>query len=1482
MSVELAQAYVSIIAETSSIPRDIRRALGEGEREATRSGQRTGNNFAAGMSGGLKKIAGVTAAAGGVASLGAAFGAVVTSGMDFTNTLNTMRAVSSATDTQIAAVSARARQLGSDNTLTATSATDAAQAMTELAKGGFSVDQSMQAARGTLQLAAAAQISAGEAATIQSQALQSFGKDASFAGQAADILANAANQSSAEITDVAQALQQGGAVANQFGVSMQDSAATLALLANAGIKGSDAGTLMKSALLALTDTTDKQSTAAEKLGFQLDGNGVKFKGMADLFATLGSARKRLTQDEYNAASAVLFGSDAMRLAGVAGVQGAIGYDRMRDAIGKQGAAAEVAAAKTRGLPGALERLKNAGQDAALGIYDVIQGPLSQAADLATRSIGGAVDALGRLGSEGVAKLRDTGIIAQAAQTFSEVRDAVVEAAPAIGRIAASLAQAAAVVAGGAWLAFSGALQVAAGALQVISPILEVAGNLMKENQGAVTALLTAYLAFKIIPGIVGRIGTAFAPITSRVTAATASMGSFSQQVSRLQTVSAASGTGVSRLGASLAVLGTRVPAIGQMQSAFTNAAAGAERFSRTAGTVAAAGSGLRSGIGALTGALGGPLGIALAGGALALGAWAKNQADAAAAAAQHRREVDALSQAINYQTGALDAQGKKQVFDKLNSQGVFTGAQDINLGVSNAQIQSAAEGQAAALSAVNAALDAQTTKAVQNSQNWKTNASDYEKAGVSLQELTAAIRGNGPAQDSINKKLQAAGWKNYDSAVGRARNSMDGAGKTAVDLGNKIGATNDTLGESAEKARRETEALGLAGQRFSEIAKQFEAPETKSIQVDTSQIAGAEDRIKSLGFTTRSLPNGKVEITANDETARLRLQYISQNVTLLNALTANPKVGLDTQSFMLDDQRARDQLRDLSNQTSSPQAKLQIQELLNKKSFSAAELQRLNDTIAEPQVRADVAKVLQNIKLVNDALDQAARARTASITVARQIIDAGGSGAPLRPEIIAEARQGRASGGFISGPGTATSDSIPAMLSDGEFVVRASQTAKHRGLLESINRGGPVPGYATGGIVKAKDLDDLARGGFGASRPLEGADYNWGGVNWGDCSGAMSAFARFAAGLDAFGGRFATASEGSALQQMGAVTGRGTTGDLRFGWHNGGPGGGHTSGTLPSGVNVEMGGSRGNGQYGGGAAGADDGQHTNFAYFPASMFADSVTFPTDGVGTDPGGTLTRPDLATTSTTAPSTPEKTIAGSISENFGNAAGAAVSGQVSDFLKVFGISDQLAALEAIGQGQQAMKEYQDKRKRGDKTDGLTDQQKLDQKLSNDRREFDERSKQDQKLRDLKLKYEPLIKAKKPGAKEEYERKKFELEQEYKRAKFERSQQNQRAKVRDPGTDKPKPGQDLGPIQKLVGLQDQGGLIKPGLNLIANKLNKPETTLPFSPDELVGAMGQPSRGDDFSIVINNPVFSDRDRLMVSANRMQSRRSMQYRGRPR
>lgn len=333
-----------------------------------------------GIGGVAKKLAGFAGLAAGVGSVGAAFGQSVKLGNEFQSNLNTLNAVAQASGSQLAAVSAKARELGSDTSLTATSASDAAAAMTELAKGGFTVEQSMEAAKGTLQLAAAAQIGAADAATIQSQALQSFGLGAEHAARVSDILAGAANASSAEMTGVAQGLQQAGTVSRQFGLTIDDTATALAMFANAGIQGSDAGTLLKTALLALTDQGKPAQQAMHDLGLTVYNAKGEFVGLPTLFEQLADAQKRMTPEAYQAASATLFGSDAMRLAGIGAMQGREGFEKLREAVTRQGQAAEVAAAQTAGLPGALERLNNATEEAALGVFEVIQGPLTAGAD----------------------------------------------------------------------------------------------------------------------------------------------------------------------------------------------------------------------------------------------------------------------------------------------------------------------------------------------------------------------------------------------------------------------------------------------------------------------------------------------------------------------------------------------------------------------------------------------------------------------------------------------------------------------------------------------------------------------------------------------------------------------------------------------------------------------------------------------------------------------------------------------------------------------------------------------------------------------------------------------------------------------------------------------------------------------------------------------------------------------------------------------
>lgn len=199
-------------------------------------------------------------------------------------------------------------------------------------------------------------------------------------------------------------------------------------------------------------------------------------------------------------------------------------------------------------------------------------------------------------------------------------------------------------------------------------------------------------------------------------------------------------------------------------------------------------------------------------------------------------------------------------------------------------------------------------------------------------------------------------------------------------------------------------------------------------------------------------------------------------------------------------------------------------------------------------------------------------------------------------------------GGEIHGPGSGTSDSVLIRASNGEFIVNAQATAKNRAMLEAINQG-TLAGYAGGGLVSARALSSFAQG-------VEGQPYKLGGIDWGDCSGAVSALANYATGRDPFSSRFSTAAEAGELSARGFQSGIGPSGSLNIGWYNGGPYGGHTAATLPDGTHFEMGGARGNGQFGGGAAGADNAEFTEHMHLPPEWFSGldggSPTFGGDG------------------------------------------------------------------------------------------------------------------------------------------------------------------------------------------------------------------------------------------------------------------------------
>lgn len=326
----------------------------------------------------------------GGAVIAGGFAVAVRSAANFEKGLSNIKAVSGATSSDMEKVRAKALQLGKD---TQFSAAEAAQAFEELAKAGVSLPDIMNgAADATVALAAAAGVDMPTAATIASNAMNQFGLKASDMAGVADTLAGAANASAIDVTDLGQSMAQAGAVAKLSGVSFEDTATAIALLGNAGIKGSDAGTSLKSFLSNLSNVTDgskKQIAVAEKLNLvTAQGKSVFYdakgnlKSMADISEILAKSTAGLSEEQKQQALQTLFGSDAIRAAAVLAENGAKGFDTMATSIGKV-KAADVAKTKMDNLSGSIEQMKGSAETAAIGLGTAMLPTIKSVVDAAT-------------------------------------------------------------------------------------------------------------------------------------------------------------------------------------------------------------------------------------------------------------------------------------------------------------------------------------------------------------------------------------------------------------------------------------------------------------------------------------------------------------------------------------------------------------------------------------------------------------------------------------------------------------------------------------------------------------------------------------------------------------------------------------------------------------------------------------------------------------------------------------------------------------------------------------------------------------------------------------------------------------------------------------------------------------------------------------------------------------------------------------------
>jgi TP901 family phage tail tape measure protein len=321
--------------------------------------------------------------AGAVAAT--AFGKAIQSAANLESDLNVFRVTAGATADEMERVAETAKALGRDLTLPGVTAGDAAQTFLALSRAGLSVENSLDGARGVLQLAVAAQISFADAAQITASALNAFSLAGDEAVNVADLLTNAANSSQASISDMGIALRQSAAIADLAGFSLSETATFLTQLARAGLAGSDAGTSFRVSIQRLIAPTGAARKELDRLNVNLRDAAGNLRPEA--FFELGDALERMGRAQGDATRQIIFGNDASRAAAFFARLNAQSFRELETELTKAGSAAEVAGARNAGFAGSVENLKN--QLTALGIEigELALPGLGLAADVAALFFG---------------------------------------------------------------------------------------------------------------------------------------------------------------------------------------------------------------------------------------------------------------------------------------------------------------------------------------------------------------------------------------------------------------------------------------------------------------------------------------------------------------------------------------------------------------------------------------------------------------------------------------------------------------------------------------------------------------------------------------------------------------------------------------------------------------------------------------------------------------------------------------------------------------------------------------------------------------------------------------------------------------------------------------------------------------------------------------------------------------------------------------
>lgn len=268
---------------------------------------------------------------------------------------------------QMDALRDTAREMGAT---TKFSASEAADAMGYMALAGWDDAQVIAGIPGVLNLAAAANMDLAKASDIVTDTMTPFGMAAERAGEAADVFAYAQANSNTTVEALGEAMKYAAPTADAFGMTLQDTAAAMGVLANAGIKGSQGGTTLNAMLRDMKNNAKNGAIAIGKTKVALTNADGSYRSYAAIIRDIDKATSSMTASQRDAALGAIFGDESLKGILATLKQGPDALDAMTEGMYACGGAAEdMAATMGDNLKGDLAILESGAQDMAIALSD---------------------------------------------------------------------------------------------------------------------------------------------------------------------------------------------------------------------------------------------------------------------------------------------------------------------------------------------------------------------------------------------------------------------------------------------------------------------------------------------------------------------------------------------------------------------------------------------------------------------------------------------------------------------------------------------------------------------------------------------------------------------------------------------------------------------------------------------------------------------------------------------------------------------------------------------------------------------------------------------------------------------------------------------------------------------------------------------------------------------------------------------------------